>query len=206
MKKLSKVTRAIKQATTLSNSVYDATREAAKLAATQLDESVSLKARVDSVVALYADELAECHNVRANFSAMLLLLAAGSQPVSLVARDGKEYHLTAAQAVNETKHYMREAAKEIREANGIGRKAGGGRKPTESAPMDASLLSTAKAAKAAKAEEPAPVEALSHTALVDRVLDVINDEAFTLELAEALVERFKKKKAKAILEEIIAKL
>lgn len=205
MKKLMKVSRAIQQATSLANSVYDATREAAKLAATQLDESVSLKARVDSVVALYADELSECHNVRANFSAMLLLLAAGSQPVSIATKDG-ELHTTAADAVMLPKNQMRDAAREVREANGIGRKAGGGRKPSDTAPMDASLLSVAKSAKAAKAAETAPVEALSFTALVDRVVDVMNEEAFTLELAEALVDRFKKKKAKALLEAVIAKL
>ena len=205
MKKLTKVTRAIQQAVSMSNSVYDATREAAKLAAAQLDETVSIKARVDSVVALYADELAECHNVRANFSAMLLLLAAGSQPVSIATKAG-DLHTTAAEAVMLPKNQMRDAAKEVREANGIGRKSGGGRKSADTTPMDASLLTLAKSAKAAKAAEPAPVEALSFTALVDRVVDVMNDEAFTLELAEALVERFKKKKAKALLEAVIAKL
>lgn len=205
MKKLSKVTRAIQQATTLSNSVYDATREAAKLAAAQLDDSVSIKARVDSVVALYADELAECHNVRANFSAMLLLLAAGSQPVSITTKAG-DLHTTAADAVMLPKNQMRDAAKEVREANGIGRKVGGGRKPSDTTPMDASLLTLAKSAKAAKSAEATPVETLSYTALVDRVLDAMDDEAFTLELAEALTERFKKKKAKALLETVIAKL
>jgi hypothetical protein len=52
--------------------------------------------------------------------------------VNTIGKDGKKVDTpsTAAEAVNMPKHAMKDAAKQVREVHGIGRKTGGGRKAT----------------------------------------------------------------------------
>lgn len=114
-------------------SMYTLCREAAQAAAKQLNPAKPLQERLSEVVSLYAaDFTAAGHNVKAVFSDALMLHACAQTPVSVTAigTDGKkaEQHVTAADAVNMSKHAMRDAAKQVREAHGIGRKAGAGRK------------------------------------------------------------------------------
>ena len=115
-------------------SMLQCCKEAAAVAAAQLNPAQPMGERIDAVCALYADDFkAAGHNVRALFKDALTLLAAGQTPVTVdaVGADGKkvETHVTAADAVKMPKHAMRDAAKQVREAHGLARKAGAGRKP-----------------------------------------------------------------------------
>lgn len=109
-------------------------KEAAQAAAAQLNPAQPIGERIDAVCALYADDFkAAGHNVKALFKDALTLHAAGQTPVTVdvIGANGKktEAHVTAADAVAMPKHAMRDAAKQVREAHGLARKAGAGRKP-----------------------------------------------------------------------------
>ncbi len=109
-------------------------KEAAHAAAGQLNPAQPMGERIDAVCSLYADDFkAAGHNVRALFKDALTLLAAAQTPVTVTAigKDGKkvDQHVTAAEAAAMPKHAMRDAAKQVREAHGLARKSGGGRKP-----------------------------------------------------------------------------
>ena len=113
-------------------------KEAAKAASAQLDSKKPLGERIAAVVALYADDFkAAGHNVKSLFTDALTLHAAEAAPVvvSVIGKDGKkaDESTTAAKAVDLSKHNMRDAAKQVREQNGLGRKAGAGRKPAKPA-------------------------------------------------------------------------
>lgn len=101
-------------------------KEAATIAAKQLNPVTPIGQRIADVVALYsADFTAAGHNVRALFVDALTLQAAAQTPVTVSAIvDGKkaDVHVTAADAVNMPKHAMRDAAKQVREAIGTARK------------------------------------------------------------------------------------
>ena len=124
--------------------LLDQTREAAKLAAPQLNPALPLKERISEVMSAYSPELGQNVNVRSLFSDALTLLACAQSPVSVkvhaAGAKATDEHVTAEKAVDMTKHNIRDAAKQVREAHGLGRKAGGGAKPkakpakTESAP------------------------------------------------------------------------
>ena len=115
-------------------SMLQCCKEAAAVAAAQLNPAQPMGERIDAVCALYADDFkAAGHNVRALFKDALTLLAAAQCPVtvSVIGKDGKKVDecTTAAAAVTMPKHAMRDAAKQVREAHGLARKAGAGRKP-----------------------------------------------------------------------------
>ena len=114
-------------------------KEAAAKAAPQLDPSKPLAARLDEVVSLYASDFkAAGHNIRALFVDALVLEAAKVNPtpvhvvVRAIGKDGKmaDQTMEAGEALNASKHAMRDAAKQVREQSGMARKAGGGRKAT----------------------------------------------------------------------------
>ena len=115
-------------------SMLQCCKESAAIAAKQLNPAQPMGERIDAVCALYADDFkAAGHNVRALFKDALTLLAAAQCPVtvSVIGKDGKKVDecTTAAAAVTMPKHAMRDAAKQVREAHGLARKAGAGRKP-----------------------------------------------------------------------------
>lgn len=108
-------------------------KEAAQDAASQLNPAQPMGERIEAVVSLYADDFkAAGHNVKALFKDALTLLAAAQTPVTVTAmgKDGKkvDQHVTAAEAAAMPKHAMRDAARQVREAHGLARKSGGGRK------------------------------------------------------------------------------
>ena len=113
-------------------SMLQCCKEAAGKAAAQLNPAQPMGERIDAVCSLYADDFkAAGHNVRALFKDALTLLAAAQTPVTVSAMvDGKkaDVHVTAGEALTMPKHAMRDAAKQVREANGLARKAGAGRK------------------------------------------------------------------------------
>lgn len=115
-------------------SVYELARSAARAAVEGFEPGdMTLAQQVESIAAAYAEDFAKVdHNVRAIFKDCATLLLAKDAPVSLeVKKDGKsaDLHTTAKDAAAMPKHAMREAAKQVREQNGMARKTGGGRKP-----------------------------------------------------------------------------
>ena len=121
-------------------------KEAAAIAAKQLNPALPMGERLDTVVSLYAaDFTAAGHNVKALFKDALTLHAAGQTPVtvSAIGKDGKkaDLHITALAAAAMPKHAMKDAAKQAREANGMGRKAGAGAKPKAAAAPAAVTMS-----------------------------------------------------------------
>jgi hypothetical protein len=116
--------------------VLDHTRAAAKaIADTMLTNTTPLKERVAAVLTAYADDLAKVdHNVKAIFTDCLILCLAPDAAISLEGKvDGKkvDIHTTAKDAVDMSKHKLQAAVKQVREANGMARATGGGRKPAQ---------------------------------------------------------------------------
>ena len=138
----------INQAGQAAASMLALCKDAASKAAAQLDPAKPMGERISAVVALYADDFkAAGHNVKSLFTDALTLHAAAQTPVSVkaIGTDGKlsDQHVKAADAVNMPKHAMRDAAKQVREAHNIGRKAGGGRKAAApAAPAQAAVTAT----------------------------------------------------------------
>jgi hypothetical protein len=125
----------INEAGQAAQSMLAKCKEAAQKAAEQLNPASPMGMRIAAVVSLYAaDFTAAGHNVKALFVDALTLHAAAQTPVMVntIGKDGKKVDtpVTAAEAVNMPKHAMKDAAKQVREAHGIGRKTGGGRKTT----------------------------------------------------------------------------
>jgi hypothetical protein len=128
----------INEAGQAAQSMLTKCKEAAGKAAGQLDATKPMGERIATVVSLYAaDFTAAGHNVKSLFVDALTLHAAAQCPVMVntIGKDGKKVDtpVTAAEAVTMPKHAMKDAAKQVREAHGIGRKTGGGRKTTAKA-------------------------------------------------------------------------
>ena len=130
-KQNTKVVAYLKDAVSASGTMLECCKNAARAAAPSVDKALPLKDAIDKVAALYSDIIGTDNNVRANFKDALLLYVAGTRPVSIVNRKGEEVHTTAEEAVSLGKHDMKKAVKEVREELGIGRAAGGGRKPQQ---------------------------------------------------------------------------
>ena len=117
----------IKQAGKAADSMLQKCKEAAKKASEQLNPSLPLAQRIESVVLLYTEDFKQAgHNVKALFKDALTLHAAAQTPVSVevIGKDGKkaEEQTTAEKATSLPKHAMREAAKQVREAHNMARK------------------------------------------------------------------------------------
>lgn len=136
-----KVAALIKAAVRAAGTMVQKCREAAKAAAEQFNPELTPHQNVEAVVKLYAEDFGTDHNTKAVFKDALWLMAAQAAPVTLVkkGKDGTEVeqHITAAQAVDMGKHDLRAAAKQVREQEGAGRAAGGGRKSTPTSPTRA---------------------------------------------------------------------
>lgn len=155
-------------------------KEAAGIAAAQLNPAQPMGERIDAVCALYADDFkAAGHNVKALFKDALTLHAAAQTPVTVAAigADGKkvDQHVTAAEAVAMPKHAMRDAAKQVREAHGLARKAGAGRKPA------------AKPAAPTTAAEPAH-EIDAFAAWLDNLEEYLTDAVYHPRIVARLIE------------------
>jgi hypothetical protein len=116
-----------------ANSMLAFCKEAAKAAAAQLNPAKPMGERIETVMALYvADFTTAGHNVKSLFKDALTLHAAAQTPVTVSAMvNGKktDVHVTAEAAAAMPKHAMKDAAAQVRAANGLSRKTGGGRKP-----------------------------------------------------------------------------
>jgi hypothetical protein len=116
-----------------ANSMLAFCKEAAKAAAAQLNPAQPIAARIESVMALYAADFTTAgHNVKSLFKDALTLHAAAQTPVTvkaIVNGKAQDVHITAEAAADMPKHAMKDAASQVRAANGMARKTGGGRKP-----------------------------------------------------------------------------
>ena len=154
-------------------------KDAAAKAAAQLNPETPIAGRIAAVVSLYADDFkAAGHNVKSLFVDALTLHAAAQTPVTVdvVSKDGKkeEKHIKAADAVKMPKHAMRDAAKQVREANGMGRKT---------APK-ATKAATPKAA-------PAPdmkTDVDAFTAWLDNLPEYLADTVYHPKIVARLIE------------------
>jgi len=124
-----------------ANSMLAFCKEAAKAAAAQLNPAKPMGERIETVMSLYAaDFVTAGHNVKSLFKDALTLHAASQTPVTVSAMvNGKktDVHVTAEKAADMPKHAMKDAAAQVRAANGLSRKAGGGRKTAAAAKMPA---------------------------------------------------------------------
>jgi hypothetical protein len=124
-----------------ANSMLAFCKDAAKAAAAQLNPAKPMGERIEGVMSLYAaDFVTAGHNVKALFKDALTLHAAAQTPVtvkSMVNGKATDVHITAGEAANMPKHAMKDAAAQVRAANNMGRKSGGGRKPAAKMPAAA---------------------------------------------------------------------
>jgi hypothetical protein len=81
--------------------------------------------------ALYADEFDGDNNLSAYFGDVATLSMSGNIPITYLDRKKQEQHTTGTGALTLSKHDLKSAAKAAREELGIGRAAGGGRKPRQ---------------------------------------------------------------------------
>ena len=167
----------IAKARNASATMLASCKAAAKAAARQLNKSLPLKSRIEVVMLCYADAIDGDQNVRANFKDALTLLACADSPVSIEVR-GEEIQTTAAEAVDMPKHAMKAAAKAIRDDNGMGRKAGGGRKAKSEEAESASRLSSV----------PLNTGEAQRGAVINTVITGLDDAAFFAEFKAKLAE------------------
>lgn len=144
-KLLKTVSTLLNDACEASRSVLACCKQAAFEAKKQLDKGIECpQKRTAQVVSLYREVYGNDNNVKANFSDALFLYALGDMPISFESTRGSEIHTTAEKAAeNLSKHDMKKAAKEARDDLGVGRRAGGGRKPAK--PIDKKPVTSAPA-------------------------------------------------------------
>lgn len=157
------------------NTMLAQTREAAKLAAVQLDPAQPLKERLAAVMSAYSAELSQNHNVKAIFTDALTLLACGQTDVAVKVHAAgakpADTYVKAEQAVDMSKHNLRDAAKQVREAHGIGR--------TKSA------TPKAKPAKTESAPDMLSIDAFSNW--LDMMPEFLNDSVYHGKIVAALI-------------------
>jgi hypothetical protein len=143
------------EACTAGATMLGKTKEAAKAAAPELDKTKSAIEAHAALMAKYKGDLTD-HNVRAIFSDALWLLAVSGVQVmvpTMTKGDAKkngetktEIPVAAADALDYSKHTMRDAAKQVRETLGVSRATGGGRKAETPAATPAAPVAPAKTA------------------------------------------------------------
>jgi len=177
IKPMAEVVQHITKARNASATMLASCKAAAKAAARQLDAKLPLKSRIDVVVLCYAEQIDGDANVRSNFKDALTLLACADSPVSIEVR-GEEIQTTAAEAVDQSKHVMKAAAKAIRDDNGMGRREGAGRKAKSETAEQAVRLSPAKLDTSTD----------QRGAVINTVVQGLDDAAFFAEFKAKLAE------------------
>ena len=177
IKPSNEVVQHITKARKASATMLASCKAAAKAAARQLDVNLPLRDRIEVVMFCYREAIDGDANVRANFKDALTLLACAEAPISIEVR-GEEIQTTGAEAVELSKHKMKAAAKAIREDNGMGRKAGGGRKAKSEEAENASRLSSV----------PLNTGEAQRGAVMNTVINGLDDAAFFAEFKAKLAE------------------
>lgn len=123
---------AIKAACEASNSMFGFIRDAADIASQELNMMIPIGDSLAEVTGKYAEDFGDNHNLKALFKDCLTCHYGMDAPISFTVGKGdlaKEIHTTGNDAAQMSKHKMQAGAKVVREANGVGRKEGGGRTP-----------------------------------------------------------------------------
>ena len=107
-----------------AGTMYSKTLEAAKLAKLELDGKLPMAERIAAVMTAHADAFKTAgHNVKAIFSDAITLHACAGDQVTIAGPKQSEQTMSAAKAVETlAKNPMREAAKQVRQNHGMGRK------------------------------------------------------------------------------------
>ena len=161
-----------------AGTMYSKTLEAANLAKAELDGSKPLSARIAAVMTAHADAFKTAgHNVRAIFSDALTLHACAGDQVEIKGPKDSVQKMSASKAVDTlAKNPMREAAKQVREIHGIGRKVTP--KVVSSAPKaDASTLQRETLAEVA--------EHIKDVAFVSKLTTLLEVAGFILQAKTA---------------------
>ena len=129
--------KAVQAANTMLASCKAAARSAVDAHGEKL-KTVPFDQAVKTIRECYRTELGDKsdHNVLANFTDAVTVLLAADMPVTIEKKEKGEtvdVHMTAADAINESKHNMKQAAKIVREAKG-GARQSVGRKPSAPSP------------------------------------------------------------------------
>jgi hypothetical protein len=163
------------EAATAQGTMLAKTREAAQMAAKDLDSTKPIKERLAAVVSAFAADFKNAgHNIKSIFVDALTLLACAETDVAVkVAAKGgtAETYVKASEAVDMSKHNLKDAAKQVREAHGMARKAGGGAK--------------AKTPTAPSAPDMLHVDAFSNW--LDMLPEYLNDSVYHGKLVAALI-------------------
>tara|TARA_R110000803_G_C11910345_1_gene313160 strand:- start:200 stop:844 length:645 start_codon:yes stop_codon:yes gene_type:complete len=166
------------QAAKAQGTMLAKTREAAHLASAQLDNAKPLKERIASVVSAYAADFKTAgHNIKSIFVDAITLLACADTDVAVrvPAKVGmQDTFVKASEAVELSKHNLKDAAKQVRDAHGMGRKAGAGAKPK-----------TATATRAPSAPDMLHVDAFSNW--LDMLPEFVNDSIYHGKIVAALI-------------------
>jgi hypothetical protein len=106
-----------------AGTMYSKTLEAANLAKSELDGKLPMAERIAKVMTAHAEAFkAAGHNVKAIFSDALTLHACAGDQVTIAGPKNSEQKMSASEAAKAPKHTMREAAKQVRQNHGMGRK------------------------------------------------------------------------------------
>ena len=107
-----------------AGTMYSKTLEAAKLARLELDGTKPMAERIAAVMTAHAEAFKTAgHNVKAIFSDAITLHACAGDQVTIAGPKQSEQTMSASKAVETlAKNPMREAAKQVRQNHGMGRK------------------------------------------------------------------------------------
>jgi hypothetical protein len=171
------VTKKLESACTAMSSVLQYCKEAAKHAVSAHKGKLSkvpFDQAIKTIRECYRAALGDKgdHNVLANFTDACTVLLAEETPISIEVKKGgdtEEVHMKAADAINQSKHAMKAAAKQVREIKGGARDRAGRKAKAEapSKPVAIALTAKQKAANQIRTIKPVLLDgdALFFTAL-----------------------------------------
>ena len=141
IKAIAEVVAEINAAVTADATTYQHTRNAATLAAEHLNTLLPMDDAINPIMECYREVFGSNHNIKSNFKDMLVCQYGADVPISIPAtKTEKELQTKALDAIQMSRHKMREAAKQVRESEGEGRSSGGGRKPRPNAEGASTLV------------------------------------------------------------------
>lgn len=127
---IAEVVAEINAAVTADATTYQHTRNAATLAADQINTLLPMDEAINPIMECYREVFGSNHNIKANFKDMLVCHYGADVLISIPATKTEgELHTKAGEAIQLSRHKMKAAAKQVRADAGEGRAAGGGRAP-----------------------------------------------------------------------------
>ena len=167
------VQKAIKAAGAAGNTMLAQCKVAAQAAVKQVNPELGFRERVGSIMTMYAEDFTKAgHNVRSIFGDCLVLLLAPTVAITvdkIVKGEKREHHCEAAEALALPKHALRDAAKQVREEKGIGRKTA---KATVKSPSKVVDTTAESAFQAWLANAEYLVDVAHHTQVVSRFAEL----------------------------------